>query len=78
MIEIDQKIPMKYNVHKDFALEYLKSCFEQRWCHDICENLKSGYSEMSEINLYLAEIGLKCDMEDLCLYETRLVGREKL
>lgn len=78
MIEFDQKIPMKYSVHKDFALEYLKLYFEQRWRHDICENLKTGYNEMSEINLDLAEIGLECDMEDLNLYETRLIGREKL
>lgn len=78
MIEFNQRIPMKYSVHKDFALEYLKLYFEQRWRNDIYENLKTGYNEMSEINLDLAEIGLECDMEDLYFYETRLIGREKL
>ena len=78
MIEFDQRVPMKYSADNDFALDYLKLYFEQRWRHDIYENLKNGYNEMSEINLDLAEIGLECDMEDLYFYETRLVGREKL
>lgn len=78
MIEFDQRIPMKYSVHNDFALEYLRSNCEKRWLNDIYENLKKGYCEMSEINLDLAEIGFECDMKDLYFYEASLVGREKL
>lgn len=78
MIEFNQIVPMKYSIHQEFALEYLKLYFEQRWRHDICETLRHGYYEMSEINLGLAEIGLECDMEDLYFYESRLIGREEL
>lgn len=77
MIEFNQGIPMKYNAHNNFGLEYLKLYFEQRWYHDIYKSLKNGYDEMSKINLDLAETGLEYDMKDLCCYETRLLGREK-
>lgn len=78
MIDFDQRIPIKYSVHNDFALKYLKLYFEQKWRNDIYESLKNGYNEMSNINLDLAEVGLEYDMEDLYFYEASLVGREKL
>jgi len=41
------------------------------------EKLKYGYSEMSQINLTLAEMGFEEDMVDLNNYEARL-GCDKL
>lgn len=78
MIEFNQIVPIEYGGEKDFALANLKLYFEERWRNNICENLRRGYNEMSKINLDLAEIGLKYDMEDLYLYESILLGREKL
>lgn len=78
MIEFNQRIPMKYSVHNDLAIDHLKLYFEQRWRDNIYEELKNGYSEMSKINLCLAEIGLEYYIEELYCYEASLVGCEKL
>jgi len=40
------------------------------------EKMKSGYLEMSEINITLAEIGLTADNETITVYETRLAECE--
>jgi CopG family transcriptional regulator/antitoxin EndoAI len=40
------------------------------------EKMKSGYLEMSEINITLAEIGLTADYETIIGYETRLAECE--
>lgn len=40
--------------------------------------MKNGYREMSQINLYLAEMGLEEDYNELISYENRLIGREEL
>lgn len=74
MIEFNQIVPIKYNENKDFDFENLKLYFEKRWRKKIYENLKSGYNEMSKINLDLAEVGLEYDIEDLFLYESILGG----
>jgi len=78
MIEFQQTIPMKYNETTDVAIDYLKLYFKQKWVEEICESLKNGYKEMSQINLNFAEMGLEEDVLDLCMYESKLVGREKL
>ena len=78
MIELNQIVPMKYSEKCDFALDELKLYFEKRWRKQICKELKHGYSEMSELNLYLAEVGFQCDMEELYYYEVGLPGREMM
>ncbi|MDN5332453.1 MAG: CopG family transcriptional regulator / antitoxin EndoAI [Tepidanaerobacteraceae bacterium] len=40
------------------------------------EQLKSGYLEMAEINLKIAEMGISEDLKDLMLYETSLSESE--
>jgi CopG family transcriptional regulator/antitoxin EndoAI len=40
------------------------------------EQLKSGYLEMAEINLRMAEFGINEDLKDLMLYETSLSESE--
>ncbi len=46
MIEIDQRIPMKYSVHNYFALEYFKLYFEQRCNRDIYETSLLGSEKL--------------------------------
>ncbi len=41
------------------------------------EHMKQGYLEMSQINIYLSEMGLAEDIRQLDLYETNLTGCEK-
>lgn len=78
MIEADQMVPMKYNSTTDVIRECIKFYLKEMWVQDIDENLKNGYEEMSQINLTLAEIGLEQDISDLIMYESMLIGREKL
>ncbi len=78
MVEVDQLLPMIYNGDSNFIIESMKFYFKEKWLRDIYENFKNGYSEMSQINLSLAEIGIEQDMVDLTLYEARLLGRELL
>ena len=42
----------------------------------MAEKMKSGYLEMSEINITLAEIGFTADNETIMVYETRLAECE--
>lgn len=78
MAEVDQLLPMIYNGDSNFIIESMKFYFKEKWLRDIYDNFKNGYSEMSQINLSLAEIGIEQDMMDLTLYEARLLGRELL
>lgn len=77
MTEMDQLLPVIINGKTDLILEAIMLYFKDKWNRDICERLKVGYCEMSQINLTLAELGLEQDMSDLCSYETKL-GCEKL
>lgn len=78
MIETNQMVPMKYNSTTNVIRECLKFYFKEMWIQDIDENLKFGYEEMGQINVTLAEIGLEQDISDLIMYESMLIGREKL
>lgn len=77
MTEVDQLLPVNIDGKSEHILEDILLYFKDKWNRDICEKLKRGYYEMSQINLTLAEMGLEQDMMDLCSYETKL-GCEKL
>lgn len=78
MIEFNQRIPMEHSICDKICKDKLKLCFSNRWSYYNCETLKKGYTEMSEINLDLAEIGFEYDVLELLFYELSLKGREKL
>ncbi|NLY45267.1 MAG: hypothetical protein GX053_04670 [Tissierella sp.] len=65
MIEVDQSTALGLSGDPNSMMECVKLYFKDQWVKDIYENLKNGYSEMSQINLTLAEIGLEPDMTDL-------------
>lgn len=77
MTEVDQLLPVIINGKTDLIKEAIILYFKAKWNREICEKLKLGYCEMSQINLTLSEIGLEQDMKDLGIYEARL-GCEKL
>lgn len=77
MTEVDQLLPVIINGKTDLIKEAIILYFKAKWNREICEKLKLGYCEMSQINLTLSEIGLEQDMKDLGRYEARL-GCEKL
>lgn len=76
MTEVDQMLPVIKNSKTDIIINSFISYFKYKWKLEICEKLKTGYSDMSQINLTLAEMGLEEDMNDLCMYESEL-GCEK-
>lgn len=78
MIGIDMKVPMVYDENFDNSTKSIIFYFKNKWIQDICENLSSGYKEMSQINLTLAEMGLEQDINDLDEYELRLLGCDQL
>lgn len=78
MVKVDQLLPMIYDGNNDLIIGTMKFYFKEKWLENIYECFKNGYSEMSQINLSLAEIGIEQDMKDLALYEARLLGRESL
>lgn len=78
MIEAEDLLPMIYDGESNFIIETMKFYFKEKWLKDIYDNFGNGYSEMSQINLTLAEIGIEQDMRELKLYEARLLGRELL
>lgn len=78
MIEVDAKVPMIYDENLDSSTESVIIYFKNKWIEYICESLCSGYEEMSQINLTLAEMGLEEDINDLREYELGFLGCDKL
>lgn len=76
--EVDVMFPMEYKNHSDFITEAMQVFISEKKKLSIIEKLKEGYKEMSQINLELAEMGLRQDILDLAMYEARLTGREML
>lgn len=67
-------VPMKYMERSDLIITAMKVLMRGS-CVKGESILISGYEEMSQINLSLAEVGLEEDTLDLILYEARLTGR---
>ena len=56
----------------DFIKEATKLYLYEKKRQQIRENLRSGYIEMSDINLQLADEGLNCEAKTIFYYEERL------
>jgi len=76
--EVDGIVSMEKKNRSEFIREAMKLYLRERKKIQIREKMKSGYMEMSQINLNLAEIGIEEDMRELFTYEVTLTGREKL
>lgn len=75
--EVDFIVSTEKKNRNEFVKEAMKLYIREKRRLDVCERLKCGYVEMSQINLALAESGLEQDMEELDCYECTLNGREK-
>lgn len=71
-VEVEKMLPMKIDKKSELVIENFILSLKKRSDEDIYERLKTGYSEMSQINLALAEMGLEQDMFDLSMYEAGL------
>lgn len=71
-VEVEKMLPMKIDKKSELIIKNFMLSLIKRSDQDIYERLKNGYSEMSQINLALAEMGLEQDMFDLNMYEAGL------
>ncbi|NLJ77975.1 MAG: CopG family transcriptional regulator [Tissierellia bacterium] len=75
--EVDLIVSIEKQNRNEFVKEAMRLYIREKRRLHICEMLKYGYMEMSQINLALAESGLEQDMVELDVYESILNGREK-
>lgn len=76
--EVDFIVSMEEKNRSEFIKEAMKLYIREKRKVEICEELKNGYKEMSQINLSLAEMGFEQDMVELDNYEAKLTGSEKM
>jgi len=76
--EVDGIVSIEKKNRSEFIREAMKLYLRERKKIQIKEKMKSGYREMSQINLNLAEMGLDEDIRELFTYEVKLTGCEKL
>lgn len=75
--EVDNIVSIESKNRSEFIREAMKLYLRERKKIQIKETMKNGYREMSQINLYFAEMGLEEDYNELLNYENRLTGREE-
>lgn len=75
--EVDNIVSMESKNRSEFIREAMKLYLRERKKIQLKEVMKNGYREMSQINLYFAEMGLEEDYNELINYENRLTGREE-
>ncbi|HLR34481.1 MAG TPA: ribbon-helix-helix protein, CopG family [Tissierellales bacterium] len=76
--EVDFIVSMEEKNRSEFIREAMKLYIREKRKVEMCEELKNGYKEMSQINLSLAEMGFEQDMVELDIYEAKLTGSEKM
>ena len=74
--EIDDMVCSESVNRSEFIRNAMRFYMSEIKRTSIIEKMKSGYLEMSEINIILAEIGLTADYETITGYETRLAECE--
>lgn len=74
--EVDGYVKRSSGNRSEFIREAMKSYLEEKKKQEIREQLKTGYLEMSAINLQLADEGIKCDGPTIYLYEEKLAESE--
>ncbi|WP_425447117.1 CopG family ribbon-helix-helix protein [Dethiothermospora halolimnae] len=72
--EIDGIVSIEKKNRSEFIREAMKLYIRERKKMEIREELKTGYREMAQLNLALAEIGIEEDFRELCNYEDSLTG----
>lgn len=75
--EVDNIVSIESKNRSEFIREAMKLYLRERKKIQINESMKNGYREMSQINLYFAEMGIEKDYDELLRYENRLTGREE-
>ena len=70
--EVDGYVKKSSGNRSEFIREAMKLYLEEKKKQEIREQMKTGYLEMSAINLQLADEGIKCDGPTIYFYEEKL------
>ncbi|HHU92660.1 MAG TPA: CopG family transcriptional regulator [Halanaerobiaceae bacterium] len=74
--EVDGYVKKSSGNRSEFIREAMKLYLEEKKKQEIREQMKTGYLEMSAINLQLADEGIKCDGPTIYFYEEKLAESE--
>ncbi|SHM30298.1 transcriptional regulator, CopG family [Caldanaerovirga acetigignens] len=74
--QVDMILSKEKKNRSEFIQDAMRLYLRERERIRMREQLKSGYLEMAEINLRMAEFGINEDLKDLMLYETSLSESE--
>lgn len=74
--EVDGFVQKGSGNRSEFIREAMRLYLQEKKRQEIREQMKSGYLEMSDINLQLADEGLKCDASTIYFYEDKLAECE--
>lgn len=74
--EVDGFVQRGSGNRSEFIREAMKLYLREKKRQEIREQMKSGYLEMSEINVKLADEGLKCEAGTIHFYEEKLAECE--
>lgn len=74
--EVDGYVKKSSGNRSEFIREAMKLYLEEKKKQEIREQMKTGYLEMSAINLQLADEGIKCDGLTIYFYEEKLAESE--
>ena len=74
--EVDRYLQKNSSSRSQFFQEALRCYLQKQRRQDIREELRTGYREMEEINLELAQEGIHCDYRIMHFYEESLAECE--
>ncbi len=74
--EVDYFVALENRNRSEFIRDAMKLYIKEMEKIRIREQLKAGYTQMAELNIKFAEMGICEDYKDFVLYETRLSGCE--
>lgn len=74
--QVDVILSKEKKNRSEFIQDAMRLYLRERERIRMREQLKSGYLEMAEINLKIAEMGINEDLKDLMLYEASLSESE--
>lgn len=74
--EVDVFVQKNSGNRSEFIREAMKLYLQEKKRQEIREQMRAGYLEMSEINLELADEGIRCETNTFDYYEERLAECE--
>lgn len=74
--EVDGFVQHSNSDRNEFIQEATRLYLQKKKKQQIRERLRNGYLEMGDLNLSLADEGLRCEARTICFYEESLAKCE--